>query len=102
MTDVNFPVLPRPAQSPDLNIMKNIWKMLEDITYDRSAVLNIANLKKDIQKAFLVINTTKIRIIINLYETFRNCLVKVIVNNGNQINNYLLIIINYALSFMIN
>ena len=60
--------------------------MLEDIIYNRSAILNIADLKVEIQKAFLVINTTKNRII-NLYETFRGPLVKVIVNNGNQINN---------------
>ena len=61
--------------------------MLEDIIYDRSALLNIDDLKEEIQKAFLVINTTKRKIIINFYETFIGCLVKVIVNNGNLIYN---------------
>ena len=67
--------------------MENICKMLEDSIYGRSATLNIDDLKVKLQKAFLVINTTERRIIINLYETFRCRLVKVIVNNGNQINN---------------
>ena len=61
--------------------------MFEDIIYDKSEILNIADLKEEIQKAFLVINTDKRRIIINLYKTFRGHLVKLIVNNGKQINN---------------
>ena len=67
--------------------MENIRKVLEYIIYDRSAVLNIADLKEEIQKAFLVINTTKRRIIINIYEAFRPRLIKAIINNGDQINN---------------
>ena len=81
MTD--FPVLPW----PDLNIMENIWKMLEDIIYDRSPILSLIDLKEEIQKAFLVIIGSKRRNIINLYKTFRCRLVKVIKNNGNQMNN---------------
>ena len=61
--------------------------MLEDIIYDRSPILSLIDLKEEIQKAFLVISGSKKRNIINLYETFRNRLVKLIVNNGNQINN---------------
>jgi len=71
-----------------ISILKYHGKYLEnveDIIYYRSVILNIADLKEEIQKAFLVINTTKRRIIINLYETFKGRLVKVIVNNGNQI-----------------
>ena len=80
-TAAYFPVLPWPDRSSGLNIMENVGG------YHISAIWNIADLKVEIQKSFLVINKTKIRIIINLYETFRGRLVKVIVNNGNQINN---------------
>ena len=58
-------MLPFPARFPGLNTMENTWKILEDIIYDRSAKLNIADLKVEIQKAFLVINTVKRRININ-------------------------------------
>ena len=67
--------------------MENIWKMLDYIIYDRLPILSLIGLKEEIQKAFLVINGSKGRNIINLYETFRGRLVKVIKNNGNQINN---------------
>ena len=61
--------------------------MLKDIIYDRSPILSLIDLKEKIQKALLVINGSKKGNIINLSETFRGRLVKVIKNNGNQINN---------------
>ena len=71
MTDIHFSMLSCHGQSSDLNIMKNICNMLQGIIYNRSAILNIAKLKEEIHKDFLVLNTTKRRIIINLYDTFR-------------------------------
>ena len=46
----------------------------------------LGDLKEEMRKAFLLIDTTKRKYIINLYETFRGHQVKVIVNNGNEIN----------------
>lgn len=87
MSVAHFPLLSWPARSPDLNIMENIWKILEDIIYDRSPVMSLGDLMEEIRKAFLLINTSKRGTIINLYESFRSRLVKVIVNNGNEVNN---------------
>ena len=61
--------------------------MLEDIIYDMSAIISLCDLMEEIQKAFLLMNAIKRVNIINLYNTFRARLVKVIVNNGNEINN---------------
>ncbi|MGL4390516.1 MAG: transposase, partial [Carnobacterium maltaromaticum] len=86
MAAAHFPVLSWPARSPDLNIMENIWKVLEDVIYDRSPLTSQGDLIEEVRKAFLLINTTKRELIINLYKTFRNRLVKVLVNNDNEIN----------------
>ena len=45
IVNCNSVMLIMSARSPDLNIIKNIWKMLKDIIYDRSAILNIDDLK---------------------------------------------------------
>jgi len=87
MVAAHFPVIEWPARSPDLNIMENIWKMLEDIIYDRSPLLSRGDLMEEIRKAFLLINTSKRGHILNLYGTFRARLVNVIVKKGNEINN---------------
>jgi len=86
MTVSQFPVLSWPARSPDLNIMENVWKMLEDVIYDRSPLTSRDDLTEEIRKAFLLINNNKRDVIINLYKTFRGRLVKVLVNKGNEIN----------------
>ena len=70
-----------------MDLTENIWKMLEDIIYDRSSIISLCDLREEIQKAFLLMNTSKRGNIINFYGTFRARLVKVIVNNGNEINN---------------
>ena len=44
MTKAQFPVIDWPARSPDLNIMENIWKMLQDIIYDSDETHRDGNL----------------------------------------------------------
>ena len=73
-----------PARSADINIMENIWKMLEDIIYDRSPIISVNELKKEIEKSFFHLNTTKRPVLINLYETFRKRLLNVIERKKNQ------------------
>jgi len=78
MADAHFSQLEWPARSLDLNIMENICKMLEDIIYNRSALISLCDLMEGIRKAFLLMNASKRRNIINLYDTFRTRLI----NNG--------------------
>jgi len=63
--------------------------MLENIIYESLPILSLIDLKDEIQKAFLVVNRSKRRNIIYLYETFRCRFVKVSKNNRNQINKWL-------------
>jgi len=86
MTKAQFPVIDCPARSSDLNIMENIWKMLQDIIYDRLPIRNIGDLTEEIEKAIFLINATKKAIIKNLYDTFRTRLIHVIKKKGNEIN----------------
>ena len=86
MADAKFPVIEWPARSPDLNLMENIWKLLQDVIYDRSPITSLNELKEEIKKGFLHLNSNKRSIIINLYDTFRSRLIELIVNKGNQIN----------------
>ena len=86
MTNAHFPIIEWPARSPDINIMENVWKMLQDIIYDRSSISTVGDLKEEIVKAFFLINSTRRAAVINLYDTFRTRLINVIELKGNQIN----------------
>ena len=57
---------------------------------------HLYDLMEEVRKAFLLMNANKQRNIINLYDTFRPSLVKIIVNN-DVLPFFLEVVNNYAL-----
>ena len=66
--------------------MENIWKMLQDIIYDRLPIRNIGDITEEIEKAIFLINATKRATIKNLYDSFWTRLIYMIEKKGNEIN----------------
>jgi len=79
-------VLDWPSRSPDLNIVENIWKMISDLVYDGVQPKDLNDLRAKINRAANVVNNEKRHVISNLYNTFRDRLVKVLLKKGNIIN----------------
>lgn len=80
----NINVLPWPACSPDLNIIENVWKMIEDTTYDGHQPNNFAELHLRIIEAVELINKDKKEAIINLYASIKTRLCEVLKNQGGS------------------
>lgn len=83
---INLKILDWPARSPDLNIIENVWKMMDDIIYDRSIFNSKEDLINEIKKTFLHFNQSRRSSIISLYQSYRSRLCKVLEMKGNQIN----------------
>jgi len=83
-SDIN--VIDWPSRSPDLNIVENIWKIISDHVYAGLQPKNLSELRQKINEVADVINHEKRLLISNLYDTFRDRLVKVLIKKGNIIN----------------
>ena len=79
-------VLTWPANSPDLNLMENIWKMMSDEIYSDCQPRHLDELRSRIFKAAWELMNTKRNIMIGLYTSYRERLTFVLKNNGNLIN----------------
>lgn len=80
-----FNVLNWPVRSPDLNPVENIWKMIDDMVYDRLPFNSAEMLKKSIEDAILQINLNKRYVICNMYKCYRKRLLDVIEKCGKQL-----------------
>ena len=82
----HFSTLKWPALSPDLNIMENVWKMLSDIIYEGEQPKNKDEMRLKLYEAVDTINAFKRPDIINLYQSFRPRLTKVLKSKGALLN----------------
>ena len=81
-----FQTIMWPSRSSDLNMVKDVWKTISDLVYDGPPLVNTDNLLKKIIDVIYLINYTKRQNILDLYESIRNKLCKVLVTNGNLYN----------------
>ena len=83
-SDIN--VLKWPAKSPDLNIAEDVWKMVSDRVYEGPQFENKESLILAVKKAVDAINRSERHLILNLFDSLRSRLCKVLTKNGNMYN----------------
>lgn len=86
MSDSNIQVVKWPANSPDINIVEDIWEMISNKVYDGSQFLNRSDLVEKIEKSIYSINNSSRSDILNLYVNYRKRLMDVVRKNGNLFN----------------
>ena len=74
-----------PVRSPDLNPVENIWKVINDLVYDRPPFYSHHELIEAIRQSILTINQFKRDVILSMYANYRKRLVDVIEKCGNNI-----------------
>ena len=75
------------SQSPDLNIVEDIWKTIPGMVNDGPEVLNAAELEKYIVNVKSIINSTRRHIILDLHALIRKRLCKVLTIKVNFYNS---------------
>jgi len=86
MFESKIKVLERPAKSPDLNIVENIWEQLSKDIYDGSQFKKKCQLIERINETIYHFNSMKRNQIMSLYDTTRQRLCTVLLRNGNICN----------------
>ena len=86
MKDSGISKISWPANSPDLNLVEDIWKLISDRVYDGPQCRTKEDLKKKIVKEINFINYFHRTKIIHLFKGMHNRLIKVIQKKGGLIN----------------
>lgn len=76
-------VLEWPSSSPDINIIENVWSMMNSIVYKDKQYKSKEELIEAIYNAAEKISKEKI---INLYDSFQNRMIKLIESKGEKID----------------
>ena len=75
MTDLfqkeNIKLLPWPVNSPDLNIIENIWKVMSDKVYDGFQFKNTHDLEERVMNSVKYINDNKLTLISDLFDSIQ-------------------------------
>jgi len=82
----DFHTMERPALSPDINLMKNVCKLISDKVYENGQLKNKLQLKQKIEQAVFEINMSYRSTTCGIYRGFRKGLTKILISNGNLIN----------------
>lgn len=84
--EINLNDLEWPARSPDLNIIENVWSMLQRHVYDENCQFNTEEeLWQAINRAVTHVNTERLQDIQNLYKSMTTRVIKVFQNKGNKL-----------------
>ncbi len=71
-----------PANSPDLNVIENVWHIVK---YKMSKIENLMN-ENFLDNLKKCLDDVEKETIINLYKSIPNRINEIILNNGNPIN----------------